>query len=167
MMLVSCVDCDYVWCVDAHHRLSCLPLIFCCLNLNNTWVCVGSVTQKKHGRTPGIDAFSCHGGVDDSPTGSARVNACTCMCLCVSTRMQTPPETHTLHNTSIISLKNGVRSSGDGMSQDVSSAKTKAATVCSQWELHYSIIPKITDQLLLTKVTCHVDLCCFACSTSQ
>lgn len=40
-------------CVDTHHCLSCLPLMFCSLNLNNMWVCVGSVTHKKHGRMPG------------------------------------------------------------------------------------------------------------------
>lgn len=54
--------------------------MFCSLNLNNTWVCVGAVTKKNCGRMPAIDAFSRHGGVDDSPG----VNACTCMCLCVS-----------------------------------------------------------------------------------
>lgn len=67
--------------------LSCLPLMFCTLNLN-MWVCVGSLTQQTCGRMPDIDAFSRHGGVADSPSCSVGVNACTsmlvCMCVCVS-----------------------------------------------------------------------------------
>lgn len=51
------------------------------------WVCVGSVTRKKRGRMPGIDAFSRHGGVDDSPSCSVGVNACTCLCVCVCVHM--------------------------------------------------------------------------------
>lgn len=90
--------------------LSCLPLMFCTLNLN-MWVCVGSLTQQTRGRMPDIDAFSRHGGVADSPSCSVGVNACTsmlvCMCVCVCVRKhmnvkisrEKRKKTHTLYNT--------------------------------------------------------------------
>lgn len=69
-----------------NQHLSCFPLMFCAVNLNNVWVCVGSVTYKEHGRVPGIDVFSPpqRWTVDDSL--SFRVSVLTCMyylCACV------------------------------------------------------------------------------------
>lgn len=66
-------------CVDNHGRLSCLPPMFCSVNLNNVWACVGSVTYKQHGRMPGIDALSCYDDTDDSPSSSGRGNAHVCV----------------------------------------------------------------------------------------
>lgn len=73
------------------------------------WVCVGSVTYKKHGRMPGIDAFSRHGGVDDSPSCFVGVNACTCMHMCVCMRKHMSVEiswdTHIIQHMYYIIIK--------------------------------------------------------------
>ena len=81
----------------SHHRLSCLPLMCCPLNLNYMWVCVGSVTHNKHGRGPGIDAFSRHGAVDDSPSCSVSVNVCVLAYECKNPLRITLYKHYTIH----------------------------------------------------------------------
>lgn len=132
--------------------LSCLPLMFCTLNLN-MWVCVGSLTQKTRGRMPDIDAFSRHGDVADSPSCSVGVNACTGVRVCVRKRMNVKisrGERKKTHYTiqELYNYKINVKS------RDCSSSRETGDLSSNLWKVAAAALCVCVQQLLCVCATC-------------